>query len=82
MATTVKGARRTRPQIKVKVDENALLKAVDILRRWESLDASTREKYQAAWNKPQADMQRLIDAVGSSERLTQRDFAIRVNTRA
>ena len=71
--------RMRRSEITVKVDISALRKAAEILSSWDSLDASTRERYQTAWEEPQARMQPLIDAVRAAERLTQRDFAIYIN---
>jgi hypothetical protein len=71
-----------RSEITIKVDISALRKAAKILSSWDSQDPLTRERYQAAWEKPQAKMQPLINAVRAAERLTQRDFEVRINTRA
>ncbi len=82
MTTKVKTVREKRSAITVRVADSALREAAEILSKWETLDPSIRQRYQAAWNKPQAEMQPLIDAVKAAERLTQRDFAIRINMRA
>lgn len=75
MGTSGQSTRRRRLAVTVQIDETALKKAADAL-------PSEREQYEQACQGPRAELQPLIDAVRESERLTQDDFAIRINARA
>jgi hypothetical protein len=51
------------------------------LRNWSSADSDARVRFEAAQARWDQVLQPLEDAIVASERLTEEDFAIRINTR-
>jgi len=51
------------------------------LRNWTQADSEARKRFEAAQQKLDQVFQPLEDAISASERLTEQDFAIRINTR-
>jgi DNA-binding transcriptional regulator YiaG len=68
--------RQKRTPVTVRIDEEAIKKAQEALRNPEEL-----ERFEAGRRKKQALIEARINAVRDSERLTQSDFAIRINAR-
>jgi hypothetical protein len=53
----------------------------EALRTWSDADSEARKRFEAAQPKWDQALQPLKDAIVASERLTEADFAIRINTR-
>ena len=51
------------------------------LRTWSDPDSAARKRFEAAGPKWEQALQPIEDAIVASERLTEADFAFRINTR-
>jgi len=51
------------------------------LRNWKTENSEARKRYEAAEEDLENVLRPLEDAITASERLTEEDFAIRINTR-
>ena len=51
------------------------------LRSWNQIESETRKRFQAAQEKLNVVVEALEKAVAASERLTEEDYAIRINAR-
>ncbi len=62
--------------------DQATLKEIDeALREWDNPDSEGRRLYEATRSEWEETLDPLVEAVKASERLTEADFAIRINTR-
>lgn len=71
--TTAKGTPAISEETRARIEEG--------LRNWGSDDSDARRRFEAAQSKWDQYLQPLKDAIVASERLTEEDFAIRINTR-
>jgi hypothetical protein len=63
------------------ISEETRTRIEEGLRNWCSADSDARVRFEAAQAKWDQVLQPLEDAIVASERLTEEDFAIRINTR-
>jgi len=71
--TTTKGTPAISEETRTRIEES--------LRNWGSADSDARVRFEAAQAKWDQALQPLEDAIVASERLTEKNFAIRINTR-
>lgn len=65
----------------VSVDETTRLQIEQSLEQWKDEQSEVRHRYQAFLAQSEEMLRPLSDAIRASELLSDRDFAIRINTR-
>ncbi len=63
------------------VPEETTLRIESELKEWENADWALRQRFAAAMMKLYAALRPMEKAIVASERLTEKDFAIRINMR-
>lgn len=69
-------------EVQVEVIDQAKIKELEeALRDWDKPNSEARKLYEESRSEWEQTLDPLVDAVKASERLTEADFAIRINTR-
>jgi hypothetical protein len=63
------------------IDEATLAKIDAVLHDWNEPESEGRKLYEGSRAKWEKTLEPAVEAIKASERLTEEDFAIRINTR-